>query len=390
MESNKNKPDLIGNPALPPVENLNSFSPVGISAGPVTVIPSLKQSFVEGSVQTPAGVIPRVSSLLTPEDRWGSFKCRLGAGRMHYAVDPGLYALGAPDEQSPVLVTANYKMSFDVLRRALPGRNAWILVLDTKGINVWCAAGKGTFGTQELLRRIEASGLKKVVSHRKLILPQLGAPGVAAHQIRQVSGFKVYYGPVRAKDIPAYLDAGWKADQAMRQVTFPLTERAVLIPIELSAVVKPFLLLSLALLLLAGILGPAGFLTNVLHDGLFAVIALFFAIIAGAVLSPLLLPWLPGRAFSVKGLCIGLLVALLLIVLRGVDVRFWAGRVEVLAWLLIIPAIAAYLAMNFTGASTYTSLSGVKKEMRFALPLEITAGVLGGLVWLASLILAWE
>ena len=66
---------------------------------------------------------------------------------MNYKVDPGLYAIGNPNERSPVLVTANYKMSFDNLREALPGRDAWILVLDTRGINVWCAAGKGTFGT---------------------------------------------------------------------------------------------------------------------------------------------------------------------------------------------------------------------------------------------------
>ncbi|HQH01123.1 MAG TPA: mercury methylation corrinoid protein HgcA, partial [Smithellaceae bacterium] len=98
----------------------------------------------------------------------------------------------------------------------------------------------------------------------------------------------------------------------------------------------------------------------------------------------------PGRAFSVKGLSIGLVTALALMMARGVDVGAWAGRVEILAWLLIIPAIAAYLAMNFTGASTYTSLSGVKKEMRFALPLEITAGIVGLMVWITSLILRWE
>lgn len=118
---------------------------------------------------------------------------------MNYAVHPGLYALGEPDENAPVLVTANYKMSFDCLRQALPGRNAWILVLDTKGINVWCAAGKGTFGTNELVYRIEASGLKKVVRHRKMVLPQLGAPGIAAHQVKKLSGFKAHYGPVRAR-----------------------------------------------------------------------------------------------------------------------------------------------------------------------------------------------
>ncbi|HLZ20449.1 MAG TPA: mercury methylation corrinoid protein HgcA [Smithellaceae bacterium] len=388
MESNKNKPDLIGNPALPPVENLNSFSPVGISAGPVTVIPSLKQSFVEGSVQTPAGVIPRVSSLLTPEDRWGSFKCRLGAGRMHYAVDPGLYALGAPDEQSPVLVTANYKMSFDVLRQALPGRSAWILVLDTKGINVWCAAGKGTFGTYELIHRLEVSGVKKVVKNRKIIVPQLGAPGVAAHTVKQFSGFKVYYGPAQAADLPAYLDAGLKATPEMRVMPFLIKDRAVLIPVELTEAVKPFIIISFVALLLAAILGPADALNNLLHGGLFAVLMLAVAIIAGAVLSPILLPWIPGRAFSVKGLMIGLIAAAGLIYWRGIDWTLWAGRMEAAAWLLMVPAISAYLAMNFTGCSTYTSLSGVKKEMRFALPAQISAAALGVVLWITSLILS--
>jgi CO dehydrogenase/acetyl-CoA synthase gamma subunit (corrinoid Fe-S protein) len=70
-------------------------------------------------------------------------------------------------------------------------------VLDTQGINVWCAAGKGTFGTDELVHRIEATQLHDVVRHRVLILPQLGAPGVAAHDVKKRSGFTIEYGPVR-------------------------------------------------------------------------------------------------------------------------------------------------------------------------------------------------
>jgi len=122
--------------------------------------PDINRHFIEGSLQTPAGDIPRVSSRLDRRDYWGTFLARWGVGRMDYAVDPGLYALGSPDARSPVLVSANYKMSFDEVRKSLPGRSAWILVLDTDGINVWCAAGKGTFGTDELVRRIEATRLK--------------------------------------------------------------------------------------------------------------------------------------------------------------------------------------------------------------------------------------
>jgi hypothetical protein len=85
------------------------------------------------------------------------------------------------------------------------------LILDTKGINVWCAAGKGTFGTDELVGRILKTGLSEIVSHRKLVLPQLGAPGVSAHEVTKQTGFSVVYGPVRAKDIKAFLDSGFQS-----------------------------------------------------------------------------------------------------------------------------------------------------------------------------------
>ena len=124
-------------------------------------------------------------------------------------------------------------MSFDKLRKELPGRNFWILVLDTKGINVWCSAGKGTFGTIELVGRIESSGLSQIVSHRELILPQLAGPGVAAHEVKKLSGFKVIYGPIRSKDLPTFLDNGRKATPEMRIKNFSTLERMALIPMEL-------------------------------------------------------------------------------------------------------------------------------------------------------------
>ena len=350
--------------------------------------PSLDQPFVIGSINTLVGQAPQVSSALTWHDHWGTVKARWGVGRMDYTVEPGLYALGNPDNQSPVMVTANYKMSFDRLREALPGQNAWMLVLDTDGINVWCAAGKGTFGTGELVRRIMMSGLDKVVSHRELILPQLSGPGVAAYQVKKFTGFRVHYGPIRSLDLPAYLDAGLKATPSMRLKTFTLRERVALIPIELVAAFKASLLIMLAFFLLGGLGGPAGYLDNALNYGLFAVAALLTAIMAGTILTPILLPALPGRAFSLKGCIVGVAAALVLLITRNTGLAFWPGRFEALAWLLLMPALSSYLAMNFTGASTYTSLSGVKKEMRFAIPLEIGAGVAGLGLWLASRFIA--
>jgi len=307
---------------------------------------------------------------------------------MHYSVEPGLYAVGSPDGGSPVLVTANYKLSFDKLRQAISGRDAWVLVLETKGINVWCAAGKGTFGTDELVERIESCRLAEVISHRRIIIPQLGAPGVSAHRVKKLSGFEIVYGPIKARDLPAFLDAGCKATSEMRLKTFPLGERIVLIPVELVAALKSLALILPALFLVAGLVGPGSFWNNASNYGIRAILGVSTAVFAGAILSPLLLPWLPGRAFSCKGLSMGLLATLVFVGLGKSAAASLAGKLEVLSWFFMIPAVSAYLAMNFTGASTYTSLSGVKKEMRLALPLEIATGTVGLGLWVASLFMA--
>lgn len=347
-------------------------------------LPGLMQPYVVGSLTTPIGRVPEVGTELHWEDHLGTSKARWGIGRMHYTVQPGLYAVGRPDSHAPVLVTANYKMSFDKLRTTLSGKSLWILVLDTRGINVWCAAGKGTFGTEELVSRIRSCKLDLLVTHRRLIVPQLGAPGISAHQVKKQSGFKVVYGPIRASDLAAFLDDGMKASLDMRRQTFTTIERAVLVPMELVAALKSTLFLAPILFILGGLTGPGRFLPDGLTYGGAAFLAVLSGIAAGAMLTPLLLPWLPGRAFSIKGLSVGVATAFLFAALRGPDMINWPGYLEWLAWLLLIPAISGYLALNFTGCSTYTSLSGVKKETRLALPLEAGAGVIGLGVWFLS------
>jgi len=83
-----------------------------------------------------------VDSTITFANRLDHFLARWGINRNGHRVDPGLYRLGNPTTESPVFASANYTLSFDALRSALAGYDAYILVLDTKGINVWCAAGK--------------------------------------------------------------------------------------------------------------------------------------------------------------------------------------------------------------------------------------------------------
>ncbi len=338
-----------------------------------------------GFVDTPAGRVARIATRLSPRDRFGALKVRLSIGRMGYAVEPGLYAVGNPTPDSPVLVSANYKLSFDHLRRELGGLDLWIMVIDTKGINVWCAAGKGTFGTDEIVARIEAVRLSEVVAHRTLILPQLGAPGVAAHEVRKRSGFAVKYGPVRASDIPAYLGAGMKATAEMRRVHFDLAGRMAVIPVELVIWGRYALVAAAFLCLLSG-----GFMLGGTDPALARALALrsvlfvLGAYLTGGVGAPILLPWLPGRAFSVKGAVLGLVVVVVLVLTGWLPLGTLGGWFEAAAWFLLMPAISAFMAMNFTGASTYASPSGVRREMRFAVPAQITGVVLGLLLWVAA------
>jgi hypothetical protein len=318
-----------------------------------------------GSGITMPAEVQTISGTLTAANRWDHFLARCGVSRSGHRVEPGLYALGGPTPDSPVLVTANYTLSFDALRAALAGSAAYLLVLDTRGINVWCAAGKGTFGTDELVQRIEATGLADLVRHRTLILPQLGAPGVAAHEVEERSGFQVEYGPIRAADLPEYLDSG-QASAEMRQVRFGLRDRLVLIPVELRYVLLA--VIAVPLLLWAGILPTL------------LALAGLAALTAGLVIFPILLPWLPTRDFSSKGLILGGLVTLpfaLATLLDNPDPASWRQAGGVLAYMLIWPPVTAYLALNFTGSTTFTSRSGVRREIFTYIPIMASLLVAG-------------
>jgi hypothetical protein len=307
--------------------------------------------------------IRTTTSALTRADRWDHFLARWGYRRNRHTVDPGLYALGNPTPDSLVFVTANYTLSFDALRSALAGADAYILVLDTLGINVWCASGKGTFGTEELVRRIEATRLPDVVKQRTLILPQLGASGVSAHEVSGKTGFRVEFGPVRARDLPEYLKTR-KATAEMRRVRFGLRDRLALIPVELVHAFLPVLVIAIALYFLFGDLSALAFLA---------------AFLSGIVLFPVFLFWLPTKAFSSKGFILGGLTVLpfaVIAFLRSPESALWIRTAEALAFLLAFPPLTAFLTLNFTGSTPITSRTGVRREIFRYIP--VMAGVFGG------------
>lgn len=338
----------------------------------------MELSFDIGSLRPVAFNIPEVSTTLKPADYLGAIKVRWGIGRDNYLVLPGLYKVGKPNSDSDVFVSANYKLSFDTLRKNLDSMNAWILVIDTKGINVWCAAGKGTFSTENLVKSIQNAALESIVKHRRIIVPQLGATGVAAHKVKSQSGFRVIYGPIHARDIKAFVQAGYKAVPEMRKMNFPIKERAKLIPVDFMYR-KYHLLIALGILFFISGLDSKGFVfSKMFETSLFPIINLLGAYFAGAAIAPLLLPFIPFRPFALKGAFWGLVITLF--ITQFFDVTL----IESVSAFLFSISVSSFMTMNFTGSSTFTSLSGVKKEMKWAIPFQIVFASVGLILFIIS------
>lgn len=359
----------------------------------------MNQLAITGYISTSAGNIPKVSHELNYADIWGAIKVRWGIKRESFKIEPGLYAVGNPDANSDVLVTANYKLSFDGLRKNLSGLNVWILVLDTKGVNIWCAAGKGTFSTAELVNKIRETSLSSIVNHRRLIVPQLGATGISAHEVKNAtsaqpsnasqntakfdptmlsgiktdSGFRVIYGPIRASDLKTFIQAQYKATSKMRQVSFSISDRIKLIPNDLMYGRKQLIPVLIGIFLLTLLLNLHATTEVSINEGGKNVLNIMLAYIAGIVFTPILLPFIPAKAFALKGIIVSLPVSFILLYFSYLGNSLF----ENISWFLIIAAIASFTAMNFTGSSTYTSLSGVKKEMKIAIPFQISFAAIG-------------
>ena len=335
-------------------------------------------SFVRAFKQVGAEDVPLVETTLTAGDKWGAALVRLDFNRENYKVAPGLYGVGNPGPDAPVIVTANYKLTFDSVRKELQDLDAWLLVLDTCGINVWCAAGKKTFSTAEIVNRLQLTGLQEKINHRKLIVPQLGATGVSAHEVKIQSGFTVVYGPVRAADLKRFLSRGNTADQVMRQVTFTFRERLVLIPVEFTLFSKKNWWI-LPILMLASGIGPWTFsITRAWERGLVAIVAVFLGIVAGAILVPMALPWLPGRSFALKGGIAGLGLGLFTVLISSGSI------LEKISLVGCSSLLGSYLAMNFTGSTPFTSPSGVEREMKRAIPIQAVTLVCVLVIWIIA------
>jgi NAD-dependent dihydropyrimidine dehydrogenase PreA subunit len=242
----------------------------------------------------------------------------------------GLVALGEPDETSPVLVTANFTLTVARVKRALRGRSVWLLVANSGGINVWCAAAGGLLTHHRVVDAVKTSGLAERLSHRRLILPALSAPGVETEAIRKATGFQARFGPVYARDLPDYLDTGGAKTESMRRFDFGFRHRAdMFVPMNLPV----YLTVALAL----GIFWPqhlSGF--TLLFWGALLFLYLFLDLILGRT------GW--GQA----ALCAGLVV----IAWAGIDTVVHGDPLAHRGWLLATFGVFLAAGLDLAGIAS--------------------------------------
>jgi len=141
-------------------------------------------------------------------------------------IEPGLYKVGNPTEDSPIVVTANYEYTYIKVMRDLKGLDAWVVCVDSNGINVWCAARGNDFGNKQLIEAVNATGIDKILKSKRLILPQLSAGGVSIPQLPKSFPFKIVFGPVWSKDLKKFIqEKPTKKPDSMKLAKFTLSHR---------------------------------------------------------------------------------------------------------------------------------------------------------------------
>ncbi len=260
------------------------------------------------------------------KDTWFLF------GRLFpFPTRPGLRRVGNPDRSSPVLVTCNFELTVRKVVRTLErdGIVAWLLVAPTKGINVWCAAGGGHFSTDTVVSIIKTSGIKNLVDHRALILPQLSAVGVNIRALKERTDWEPRFGPVDIKHLAAYLERGGESpERAYRRIGFPLGDRFVM-GTNLGFNSLLFFIL------------PMLFVSLWVSGLWWKSIPLLFLL---AVLDSVLVFRLPGRPGVQKGFSLGLLVSAGFVFLS--QTAWTMGPWETLGWAGWIILLSTYLGYD--------------------------------------------
>ncbi|MFX0210378.1 MAG: hypothetical protein ACFFDT_30645, partial [Candidatus Hodarchaeota archaeon] len=280
-----------------------------------------------------------------------NISCILRAGSALIPIEPGLYIYGNPSEKSPVLVTANYQRTVRLVGRALKNQDAYLLVADTMGENVWCAARGDKFGLREVVEIIKATRIEEQVQHRKLVLPQLAAGGIDHREVKAMTGWSCRFGPIYAKDIPLYLASGEKTEKE-RTISFKIRER-IEMALQQSYFLSKFFFFWFFLIGIVGI--------NILPQiSLFSIAILLLPMIWLVYLFfALIFPLLPTRSFLRRGIYYG---GLLTIIFFGIGNILEYTLIGMSQWAVIGFAIGMFLGMDYSGATPISKPTEIDEE----------------------------
>jgi ubiquinone/menaquinone biosynthesis C-methylase UbiE len=278
--------------------------------------------------------------------------CVLRAGSALIPIEPGLYTYGNPSEKSPVMVTANYQLTVRRVGSALRNQDAYLLVADTRGENVWCAARGDKFSIKEVAEVIKATRINELVKHRKIILPQLAAGGINHREVKKVTGWKARFGPVYAEDIPTYLRTGKKTEK-QRTVSFRLRERLEM-AFQQSFFLSKFFFLWV---FLASLLGRMILPTFEIFE---ITILLLPILWLSYLLFALSFPLFPTRSFLKRSIMYGLFLAVLLATLS--QVVHDGNLFSISQWFVIGFAMGHFLGMDYSGATPISKPTDIDNE----------------------------
>jgi len=254
-----------------------------------------------------------------------------------FPTTPGLRVLGQPGPGAPVFLTCNFDLTVRRVLRALEGVDGYLLVANSKGINVWCASGGGILDAHAVISVLKTSGIGERVDHRQLILPQFSAPGVDVQRVARETGWQCTFGPAYAEDLPAYLAAGGTdrvLSAQMRHARFPLADR-----LEMAV------MWAAPMSLLAGI--PVAIFRPRALPGLLALIWAF-TLFLYAFYDPIR-RWVPGPVGLVKTVLLGLVGAAGTLA-YGLGLAGW-GTGQAVGWSLGILGVALVLGFDLEGTS---------------------------------------
>ena len=123
---------------------------------------------------------------------------------------PGLYRVGSPGKDAPVLMTVNFSLTYFTLEGYLEATRipCFMLIVDTEGLSVLTSVAAGKLSETLVRDSLKKFSVETEVSHKSLIIPGYAAP--LSGRIEEATGWKVMVGPRDAAEIGEYLHTEWK------------------------------------------------------------------------------------------------------------------------------------------------------------------------------------